>query len=223
MNVLGIDTSTALSTACVLRADGEAFEHVPDPAALGDPPGHSAELLPAVARVMDGAGLEFPELDAVAVGVGPGAYTGLRIGIASARALAHAAGVPLRPVGSLAALAAGIDAEAALPLIDARRGELFASVHVGGEERRPPFVSTPDALVETIRSDPDVPSAGLLAAGDGSLRFHDVLRAGSIEVAPAESPCHVVRALHVCRLAGPALAPEAVQPQYLRAPDAKPR
>ena len=64
-----------------------------------------------------------------------------------------------------------------------------------------------------------------MAAGDGSLQFLDVLEQASVEVAPAESARHVVRALHVARLAAeaPALAPEAVVPDYLRAPDAKPR
>jgi tRNA threonylcarbamoyladenosine biosynthesis protein TsaB len=222
VTVLGLDTSTAASTACVLRADGEAFEVAPDPAALTGPPAHARELMPAVAEAMRRAGVGFGELDAVAVGVGPGAFTGLRIGIATARALAVGAGVPLRPVSSLAALAAGIDGAHALPVIDARRGELFAALfdHAGAQ-LWPPFVATPEALAGRVRE------AGftVLAAGDGSIRFRRVLESAGIAVLPDQSGSHLVRALHVCRLAAGVTgqAPEAVLPDYLREPDAKPR
>ena len=98
MNVLGIDTSTPASAVCVLRADGEEYEVVPSLAELTGPPGHARELMPRVAEVMERSGLSYDELDAVAVGVGPGSFTGLRIGIATARALASAAGIEVRPV-----------------------------------------------------------------------------------------------------------------------------
>src|SRR5581483_944811 len=148
VTVLGFDTSTAASSACVLRADGEAFEVVPPDAALSEPPAHARELMPAIAEVMERAGVDFGDLDALAVGVGPGTFTGLRIGVATARALAHANGLGVHPVSSLAALAEGIDAELRLPLIDAKRGELFAALYDGGAERWPPFAATPEALIE---------------------------------------------------------------------------
>lgn len=225
LNLLGLDTATAATSVCVLRADGRSFESAPDPHALATPPAHAQELMPRVAGQMQAAGLSFAELDAVAVGVGPGAYTGLRIGIATARALAQAHDLVVRPVGSLAALAEGIGAAMALPLIDARRGELFAALYVGGQERLAPFVATPNAVVDRFAEVSAEGAPAALAAGDGSLRFRDALEAASIDVAPAGSPCHVVRALHVCRLAldAPPLAPEAVVPTYLRAPDATPR
>ena len=108
VNVLGIDTATTASAACVLRADGEAFEVEPSPERLAERPGHASELMPAVTRCMDDAGLDWPDLDTIAVGIGPGAFTGLRIGVATARALASAPGIELRPVSSLAALADGV-------------------------------------------------------------------------------------------------------------------
>ncbi|MGH2742300.1 MAG: tRNA (adenosine(37)-N6)-threonylcarbamoyltransferase complex dimerization subunit type 1 TsaB, partial [Thermoleophilaceae bacterium] len=111
MTVLGIDTSTAASAACVLRGDGQAFEVAPEPSALTERPAHTRELMPAVAEVMECAGVGYADLEAIAVGVGPGTFTGLRIGIATARALASANGLPLKPVLSLAALAAGIEAD----------------------------------------------------------------------------------------------------------------
>jgi tRNA threonylcarbamoyladenosine biosynthesis protein TsaB len=221
VNVLGIDTSTAASAACVLRADGEAFEVAPSPQRLELPPAHARELMPAVRTAMERAGLAFGQLDAIGVGVGPGSFTGLRIGVASARALAHAAGAELRPVSSLRALAAGIEAPVRLPLIDAKRGELFAALYEGGEERWAPFAASPAELAERVRES----GAPARAAGDGAVRFRDVLEAAGVPVEPADSSAHVVRGLHVCRLAAvaPAQPPESVVPDYLREPDAKPQ
>jgi tRNA threonylcarbamoyladenosine biosynthesis protein TsaB len=177
--------------------------------------------MPAVARVLESAGLDWQDVDAIAVGVGPGTFTGLRIGVATARSLARACGARLHPVGSLAALAAGIDAELRLPLIDAKRGELFAALHdSGGGELVAPLAARPGELVEALGER----AQQALAAGDGSLRFRDELEAAGVQVAPTDSQLHVVRALHVCRLAAgtPPAAPEGVFPNYLRQPDAVP-
>ena len=222
MNLLGIDTSTAASAACVVRSDGEAFEIVPAAAELTAPPAHSRDLLPRAAEALERAGLGFSDLDAVAVGTGPGTFTGLRVGIATARALAKAHSLELRPVSSLQALAQGIDADARLALIDARRGELFAALYDGaGRELVEPFVAAPEAVVERVQKSAPNP----LAAGDGSLRFRRLLESAGVRVAPDGSQVHVVRALHVCRLAAGTepVAPEAVVPTYIRAPDARPQ
>ena len=221
MNLLGFDTSTAASAAAVLRGDGELFE-------AGSPPSgaraHAKELLPAATAAMERAGLDWPQLDAIAVGIGPGGFTGLRIGIATARALATAAGCELRPVSSLQALAAGIDADGPrLPLIDARRGQVFAALYEGPalEEVWAPFAATPEEVAERVRE------AGLtpLAAGDGSIPFRGMLETAGIQVLPDASGAHSVSALQVCRLGSkaPAAPPDAVLPDYLRPPDAKPR
>jgi tRNA threonylcarbamoyladenosine biosynthesis protein TsaB len=220
VNLLGFDTSTAASAACVLRSDGEVFEVVPKVERLAARPAHASELMPAVADVMERASLGFGDLDAIAVGVGPGAFTGLRIGVASARALALAGGLSLRPVSSLAALAEGIEAELRMPLIDAKRGELFAALHGPEDGLWEPFAATPGELGARVGE------AGLapLAAGDGSIRFRGELEAAGIRVAPDEAGVHVVRALHVCRLAEGVRGepPGRVLPDYRRAPDATP-
>jgi len=221
VTLLGLDSSTPAASAAVLRADGAAFDLTPPAERLERPPAHASELMPAVAGVMARAGVGWGDLDAIAVGVGPGTFTGLRIGIATARALATAAGLPLRRVSSLAALAAGIDAPLRLPLIDARRGELFAALFEGERELWPPFAAAPDELVARLRQGGFSP----LAAGDGSLRFRGMLEAAGISVVPQDSEAHVVSALETCRLGLDARdeRPEAVLPDYLREPDAKPR
>jgi tRNA threonylcarbamoyladenosine biosynthesis protein TsaB len=221
VTMLGFDTSTAASSAAVLRADGELFESAPPPERLAERPAHAAELLPAISDVMERADVGFGDLDAIAVGVGPGTFTGLRIGIATARALAKANDLPVRGVSSLAALAAGMDGASRLALIDAKRGEVYAALFEGDEERWPPMVLGIDALLQRLREAPVNPQA----AGDGSLRFRDELEAAGVAVAPAESPLHVVSAGHLCRRAldAPDVAPEQVVPNYLREPDAVPR
>jgi tRNA threonylcarbamoyladenosine biosynthesis protein TsaB len=221
VTLLGLDTSTPATSACVLRADGEAFEALAPPERLARPPAHASELMPAVADVMERAGVDWDELDAIAVGVGPGTFTGLRIGIATARALATAAGLPLRRVSSLAALAAGIDNLVRMPLIDARRGEVFAALYQGEREFWPPMVTRPEDLIEQLGNAAATP----LAAGDGSIRFRGILEEAGIPVEPDHSPAHLVRALHICRVGegAPDESPEAILPDYLREPDAKPQ
>lgn len=221
MNVLGFDTSSAVSAACVLRADGRAFEVIPPVAGLTGPPAHARELMPAIVRCLQDAEIGFGELQAIAVGVGPGAFTGLRIGVSTARALAGANATELRQVSSPAALAEASPERLCLPLIDAKRGEVFAALFDDGRAVWTPFAATPDELTARLGE------AGVdpVAIGDGSVRFREVLEAAGVRVAPAGSGTHVVRGLSICRLAAiaPPAAPDAVLPDYLRLPDAKPR
>ena len=135
VTLIGFDTSMAVDGRVRDPADGRAGPHARRPTRSGcsAPPAHSAELLPALAELLERGGTGWDDVTAIAVGVGPGTFTGLRIGVATARGLAQALGVPLHPVSSLEALAAGIAAgagaapgDAVLPLIDARRGQVFA-------------------------------------------------------------------------------------------------
>jgi tRNA threonylcarbamoyladenosine biosynthesis protein TsaB len=159
--------------------------------------------------------------------VGPGTFTGLRIGVATARALAQGLCVPLHTASSLEALAAGLAAVAdagrpLLPLIDAKRGEVFAAayeaddplVHAWGPE-----ALAPEDLVERTRELGQTP----LAAGDWSLESRSYLEKAGIEVPPRESGLHAVSALQICRLgiAADPVPPEQVNPVYVRVPDAE--
>ncbi len=186
-------------------------------------PRHSQVLLPEIDRCAEAAG-GWSEIDRIAVGIGPGSFTGLRIGIATARALAQARDLPLAPVVTLAALGRGISESApdrpALPVIDARRGEVFAAAYAAdGSELRRPLVTPPAELGELIAELGRAP----LAAGDGALRFVAELEAGGATVAPPQDPVHRVAGRHVCGL-GAAVSealPGEIEPLYLRPPDAK--
>ena len=232
MTIVGFDTALPVTAACVLREDGESFvTPPPTPERLLGRPDHSAELLPTLAGLLAEAGIDWPQVTALAVGVGPGTFTGLRIGVATARALAQALGIGVRPVSSLAALAAGLagaDSDRPLmPLIDARRRQVFAALYQPNaapavEPREP--VWGPHALgreellsrVAEVRPPP-------LAAGDWTLESRSDLEAAGVIVPPADSGLHGVNALHVCRLAQTIdpLPPAEVKPTYVRLPDAE--
>ena len=208
-----MDTATPATAVAVWAPDGTAVERRDDPAP-GERPGHAARLLALVDEVVP----DWAAIERIAVGVGPGGFTGLRIGIATARALAQARDLPLVGVSSLAALAAPHDGRV-VAVIDARRGEVFAALFEGDTEVWPPLAASPADLVTRLREDGFAP----LAAGDGSLRFRGMLHEAGIRMAPEDSTAHLVHAFHVCRLvagAEPAV-PASIEPIYLRRPDAE--
>jgi tRNA threonylcarbamoyladenosine biosynthesis protein TsaB len=209
--ILGIDTATPSTVVGLLRADGSVDERRDDPP-VGARPRHAERVLALVGAVVgDWAGVE-----RIAVGVGPGGFTGLRIGIATARALAQARGLPLVPVSSLRALAAGAGADRPVAaVIDARRGEAFVAVYRGDEVLREPAALGPEALAEA--------AAGTLAVGDGALRFRDVLERAGAVVPRSEDAVHRIGAAALCRLGAAGTAADHVLPDYRREPDARPR
>jgi tRNA threonylcarbamoyladenosine biosynthesis protein TsaB len=188
--ILAFDTATDVATSALV-ADGEI---------LGERTTRPQLLLADVDALFEAARLAPTDLTALVVGTGPGSFTGTRIGLAIARGLALALDLPVAGVSTLAALAAG--AENAFPVIDARRGEVF----VPG-----PLVVRPDAIV---------PPADGLCVGSGANRYRDLLVARGAEVPAADSDLHLPRAAFHAALAtdfGPA---DAVEPVYVRDPDA---
>jgi tRNA threonylcarbamoyladenosine biosynthesis protein TsaB len=222
--VLGVDTATAFAVVALTR-EGEPVREVSVPPAPDGRPRHSQVLLAEIEHCVEQAG-GWESVERIAIGIGPGSFTGLRIGIATARGLAQARAVPIAPVGTLAALARGMSAalepegRALLPAIDARRGEAFAALYDDeGAELWAPLVAPPDELAERVAELDSAP----LAAGDGALRFAAELEAAGAMVAPPGDEVHRVAARHVCALGEEAAeaSPEAIGPLYLRPPDAK--
>ena len=123
MIALALDTATSATVVGLHLPDGTVSE-ARDDVAPGVRPRHTSRLLPLAARLLDEAGLRWHDLELIAVGLGPGTFTGLRIGIATARGLAAATGAPLVGVSTLRALAAGAGGGdgRVLAVIDARRG-----------------------------------------------------------------------------------------------------
>jgi len=216
LNVLGIDTATPSSSVALLRAHGQLSERRDTPAA-GSRGEHSERVLLLAAELLDQAGLDWAELDLIGVGIGPGGYTGLRIGIATARGLARAHGAALTGIGTLRALAEPVAGGAALALLDARRGELFAAAYENDVELLAPCVIGPSELAATIG---ELGCVALRAVGDGALARRRELASLAVDVPQDGSPLHRVSAAAICRLAvrDPG---RAVEPLYLRRPDAE--
>lgn len=222
MIVLGLDTATPDTVVAVTGA-GDPVElcHTPPE---GERPGHVAQLLPLAGEALRQAGVTWRDVERIGVGVGPGTFTGLRIGVATARALAQAAEAELVGVSSLHALAAaaqlGHDGPV-LAVLDARRGEAFAAAWLGAQRLMAPAAVRPDGLPGAVSAH----RGPWLAVGGGALRFASYLEPAGVSVPAEGSALHRVSGLVVCRLAERA-APtgrEDVVPDYVRAPDAEMR
>jgi tRNA threonylcarbamoyladenosine biosynthesis protein TsaB len=163
-------------------------------------------------------------VDRLAVGLGPGSFTGLRIGIATARGLAASLALPAYGVCTLDAIgrgmaAAGVGCER-LAVLDGYRGEVFAALYSeAGERIWEPLVCRPEELGERV--------AGLAApppaAGSGAVRFRDELARRGVRIADDADPVHRVAARHICALAAAMENgdPGSLDPIYLRPPDAE--
>jgi tRNA threonylcarbamoyladenosine biosynthesis protein TsaB len=192
MLILAFDTATSIATSALVR----------DGAVLGERTTTPIRVLEDLDALLRDAGVEPRDLDALAVGVGPGSFTGVRMGLAAVRGLALSLDVRVAGVSTLDALAAG--APDALPLIDAKRREVFT--RQGGE-----IVALPAAAFE---------APGRVCVGDGAVRYREHLEATGAEVPPDESELHVPRARFHALLAREFVAAEQVEPLYVRAPDA---
>jgi tRNA threonylcarbamoyladenosine biosynthesis protein TsaB len=226
MRILAFDTATRATTVA-LAGGGETVLEGRDDPLPGQRPGHVSRLLPLVAEVMERGGIEFADLDRIAVGVGPGTFTGLRIGIATARGLAQAASLRLVGVSTLRSLALAaaqapetVDSEAICAVIDARRGEVFAAAwRSSGDAVFGARALAPEALADALRQ------TGLrsLAVGDGAIEFRGVIERSGAVIPEDDSELHRVTATAHLRIAAqlPGVSPDQIHPEYLRDPDAK--
>ncbi len=236
--IVGIDTSTSATSVAVVVPSGREVERRDDPAA-GESPRHAETLQPLLEQALEQAGIGWDEVARICVGVGPGGFTGLRIGVATARALSQSHDLPVVGVSSLEALSRGIeivgDHELDLPghpdlhgpvlaLIDARRGEVYAAAYRHHRCTMEPVAISPDDLATRLAGRREWGRSPILAVGDGAVRFRAELERAGVAVPVDSSPVHRVSALMVCRL-GRAREPvdrDALLPDYRREPDAVP-
>ena len=192
--MLAFDTATDVATSALVD-DGEV---------LGERASRAVTLLEDVDALLRQGGAHPRDLDALAIGIGPGSFTGVRIGLAVARGLALALDLSGAGVSTLAALGAG--APGAVPVVDARRSEVFVLV-----DGKPVVLAPADLAVEV----------GTEYVGDGALRYRGLLEERGAVVPPDEDERHRPRARFHAQLARDFGAVEEIEPLYLRVPDAQ--
>jgi tRNA threonylcarbamoyladenosine biosynthesis protein TsaB len=221
--VLALETATSFASVALLRRGALLAELT----TTGARP-HSERLLPAVDHVLGAAGVALAEVGAFAVSIGPGSFTGLRVGVATLKGLAFGDARPVAAVPTLAALAAsaGCSAEPVLACLDARRGEVYAAAWAPGATARAPLVPegvfTPAALARVA------PRSCTLVGCPGEEAVLESVRAalgGGARLAEPAPP----RAFFVGRLGlellerGETLAASGLAPRYLRRAEAEVR
>jgi tRNA threonylcarbamoyladenosine biosynthesis protein TsaB len=223
MIVLGIDTATTQVGAAIGGHEGVlASFH----AAHGRR--HAEDLAPAIQFVCRAAGRKLSDVSAIAVDVGPGLFTGLRVGVATAKALAHALRVPVIGLPSLDLLAFAVrySNRRIVPVVDARRGEVYSAEyrHVSdGVQRVSPYrICSPDDLASDLVAD----SGNCLLVGDGALRYSDVFsKVSEVELGTVgnryPSADALVELAHPKALREEFVQPWELHPLYLRQSDAE--
>ena len=194
MLTLAFDTATTVATSALV--DGDEV--------LGERASRAQTLLEDVDALLRQAGAHPSDLDRLAIGLGPGSFTGVRIGLAVARGLALSLDLPGSGISTLAALAAG--APGALPVVDAKRREVFAMLD--GEPR----VLAPQELPL---------GEGAVCVGDGAKRYRLLLEERGAVVPPDADERHLPRARFHAELAGEPGPIDELEPLYLRVPDAE--
>lgn len=228
MLLLGIETSTTHASVALAHDDGLLAT-----AQLGRPGAHGSFVAPAIAFCQHHACVDAGELAGVAVSLGPGRFTGMRVGIATAQMLAHSRSLPVVGLSSLdlVAFAARYAERPVCAVVDARRGELAWAFYraTGGDVQRRTDVrlGPPERLAGEIDAGAEAEAGGppVLAVGDGAVAQRALLAAAGAEVgdAAAAEPS----AASLVALARPRFAredtqrPEDLMPIYLRRPDAR--
>ncbi len=224
MIVLGIDTATSAASVCLGSEEGPLAS-----AMLDRPRGHGGFLDPAIAFCAERAGVGLREVDGVAVTLGPGLFTGLRVGLATAQAFAHARQLPTVGRSSLDLVAFGYrhvrPDRVIVAVLDARRGELFWARYRptadGVQRTSDQIVGSPERLAAELAADGE----DVLCVGEGAQRHTAALSSARAQVAAAWAP--QPSAVTLVELAVPAFArqatqrPEDLRPVYLRAADAR--
>lgn len=216
MLVMGLDTALQRCSVAILR-DGAVVARCAEDMAKG----HAERLAPMAAAMLSEARARVADLDRIGVIVGPGGFTGVRVGLSFARGLAIGTGVPVVGVTSLAALAANVDTdgEGALigAVIDARRGQVYAGLYgADGTERLAPFVETPQAALLKLGALAVGAPVSLIGSGAGLLPDPPA----NWVLSPADPQVDPVAIARLAERAPEPSGPPA--PLYLRAPDAKP-
>lgn len=230
---VGLDTATPATVAAAVGPDGASASRVDVPAP-GERPGHTRLLLGLAGEVLRETGGGWDDVGRIVLGLGPGTFTGIRVGVATGRALALAGGARIVGLPTPAALAEAAggpggrwEGRPVLVVQDARRRECFLTLYPGGapgDEDAVPWTVPQDGLAAAVAALPGRPA---VAVGDGAAAFADALRGAGVEV-PEDPVAHAVDGLALIRAAhgreggDPVAVPDLARPLYVRGADAVP-
>jgi tRNA threonylcarbamoyladenosine biosynthesis protein TsaB len=213
LNLLALDTSTEYCSVALLL--GDELTHLETHAVQR----HSELILPMIEDLLHAAGLELARLDGIAFGAGPGSFTGLRIACGVAQGLAFGAGLPVVPVGTLAALALEAGAPKVLACLDARMGEIYYAAYQCEQGR---WKESASPGVGPVDSAPVLEGGGWCGCGSGFAVYADALAkryGGQLERVAALLYPHarsVARLAMPVLMAGGGLPAEQATPVYVR-------
>jgi tRNA threonylcarbamoyl adenosine modification protein YeaZ len=205
--VLALDTSTPASTAAVAEVTAGGIRGIAERRTV-DARAHGELLAPQIKETLDEAGVRPPQIGAIVAGLGPGPFTGLRVGLVTAASICHALGIPTYGVCSLDALGRAAGTGRVLVATDARRREVYFAMYADGHRTTDPDVAKPaDVRVDADR-----------AVGEGALMYSDVFGLPIDEIL-LYPPGAALVALGADRIRTGA-PNERLTPLYLRRPDA---
>ncbi|MGM0396892.1 MAG: tRNA (adenosine(37)-N6)-threonylcarbamoyltransferase complex dimerization subunit type 1 TsaB [Bacillota bacterium] len=219
MKILGLDTSTMMTTCAVMEDDRLLGEF-----SLSLDMSHSETLVPMIGELMSNLGMKVRDMDGFAVSTGPGSFTGLRIGLATAKAFAHVTRKPIVGVSSLEVLADNMYGHpVVVPMMDARRDRVFTAIYKMNTDEWEPLLK-PDAIeVSSLIGIIDKSYEKVILVGDGAERYREELVEGLGEKAIfAPGSLNMSRAGSVCRLGmkrllrGESDDMFSISPDYLR-------
>ncbi len=223
MSILAIDTSTLVSSVALAQPDRLLAE-----VTVQTKKTHSEHLMPHIADLLDKASQQRSDLTAVAVSIGPGSFTGLRIGLATAKALAYSLRLPLLGIPTMAALAFGCYAPGVtlVPMLDAQKNNVYFALYTwrsdGFHELTPPAVSAADSLLLNLSQR----ETAVVLLGEGAVMFQEQARQyANLHLPPAHAI--ITRAGSVAMLAVERLRSgqhddiEQLEPLYIRRSEAE--
>ena len=173
MRILGIETSTMTGSVALMDEERLIAEYT-----LNLKETHTSRLMPTIDRVTKDASLTIKDLDGIAVSLGPGSFTGLRIGIATAKGLAQGLNIPVVGIPTLDGLAFQLFncKDLICPILDARKGEVYYALYKNGKRLSEYMACKPDRLLEKLGSRIQNPGSRIVFLGDGVEVHEDLIK-----------------------------------------------
>lgn len=199
MRVLGIDTSSLVATIAIMEDDNLISEYT-----INSPMTHSQKLMPMLEELLINNDLRVKDMDMIAISLGPGSFTGVRIGVSTVKGLAHPHNIPVMGVSSIEAMAMNIPYSDMLicPIMDARRNQVYTGMYKWNEDKLDEIHKDSPLTVDELIEKLSLLDEKVIFLGDGVKKHSDILKEKLGEKASfAKGYVNMQRASSVCELA----------------------